>query len=99
MERASLVPTAARDAGGQSSPASNVRLDPNEPVGGPSPSGLSGKAPLSRVARLRGSLQVQGISEQAMEFICASWRKGTEKVYSSAWRRWASWWAMNSGLL
>ena len=91
MERASLVPTAARDADGQSSPASDVQLDPNEPVGGTSPPGLAGKAPLSHVANFRDSLQVQGVSEQAMEFICASWRKGTEKAYSSAWRRWASW--------
>ena len=79
MERASLVPTTARHAGGQSSPASDVQLDSNEPMGGPSPPGLAGKAPLSRVASFRDSLQVQGVSEQACSSYVPLGEKGQRK--------------------
>ena len=37
------------------------------------------------------SLQEQGISEAAANIIYSSWRKITEKSYSSAWNRWSSW--------
>ena len=46
---------------------------------------------LGRVEGVRNSLQKQEISGDAADIICSSWRKSTEKSYSSAWNKWSSW--------
>ena len=47
----------------------------------------------SSVGRLESLWQRIGndISKESFELMSAAWRKGTEKSYSSAWKRWSSW--------
>ena len=40
---------------------------------------------------VRNSLQNQGISQEAEDIIYSSWRKSTEKSYTSVWKKWSSW--------
>ena len=40
----------------------------------------------SRVACIRDSLQVRGICPRATSYLLKSWRPGTEKQYSAAWK-------------
>ena len=86
-----MVSPATRDAGGQASSTTNEQFDIDQPSEGISPPGPAGQASTSHMASIRNSLQVQGVSEQAIKIISASWRRGTEKSYSSAWRKWSSW--------
>lgn len=55
--------------------------------------GTSAKSPVatSRVANIRAHLKHSGISGKAADLIMASWRSGTEKQYSAAWRKWSCW--------
>ncbi|KAK2560645.1 hypothetical protein P5673_016399, partial [Acropora cervicornis] len=43
------------------------------------------------VACIRDNLQVRGISPRAASFLLKSWRPGTEKQYSAAWRCFCCW--------
>ena len=45
----------------------------------------------SRVDHIREHLRSAGVSGESAKLILASWRKGTESQYSSAWRKWDSW--------
>ena len=45
----------------------------------------------NHIVSVQNSLQEQAISEAAANIICSSWRKSTEKSYSSAWNTWSSW--------
>lgn len=56
-----------------------------------STSSARGKSTVSRVDCVRSHLAFSGISGQSADLILASWRKGTERQYSSAWRVWNRW--------
>ena len=45
----------------------------------------------SRVAYIRDNLQVRGISPRAASYVLKSWRPGTEKQYSAAWKCFCCW--------
>ena len=45
----------------------------------------------SPVACIRDNLQVRGISPRAASFVLKSWRPGTEKQYSAAWKCFCCW--------
>ena len=64
-------------------PSESTETNPSPPEGESST--------LDRVAGVRNSLQEQGISQEAADIICSSWRKSTEKSYTSAWNKWSSW--------
>ena len=74
----------------------SANLSPTVQEPAPKPTGenssTTGGEPtaLSCVASVRNSLQKQGISQEAAD-ICSSWRKSTEKSYTSAWNKWSSW--------
>ncbi len=51
---------------------------------------------VSRVDNIRSHLRHAGISGDAASLILASWRKGTEKQYSAAWRVWDRWCSQRS---
>ena len=48
-------------------------------------------APIDRVQGLRLRFQADGISEEAIKLILASWRSKTDANYNSAWRKWQGW--------
>lgn len=56
-----------------------------------SPSTGSQKFPSSRMAAIRQSLSHQKISKGVSSILLASWRKGTQKQYESAWRSFCGW--------
>ena len=45
----------------------------------------------SRLEGLRNHIRNRGLSDEALQIITASWRPGTEKSYSSAWKKWSCW--------
>ena len=45
----------------------------------------------SRVACIRDNLQVRGIYPRAASYVLRSWRPGTEKQYSAAWKCFCCW--------
>lgn len=59
------------------------------PMGGRHTS-TGGHTPTSRLESIR---DFEGISDNAFQLICAAWRKGTEKSYSSAWRCGSNWYS------
>ena len=75
----------------------SANLSPTVQEPAPKPTGenssTTGGEPtaLSCVASVWNSLQKQGISQEAADIICSSWRKSTEKSYTSAWNKWSSW--------
>ena len=86
-----MVPSTPPHEHQQSLPSSPVEGSANEPSGrSASPHG-SGRTHSDRLAGIRQSLESRGISEKAVSLICASWRWGTEKSYSSAWGLWQGW--------
>lgn len=71
--------------------SSAVQTSTSEPSkGDTSPAERESTTP-GRLAGVRNSLQEQGISQAATDIICSSWRKSTEKSYTSAWNKWSSW--------
>ncbi|KAJ8299168.1 hypothetical protein KUTeg_023228, partial [Tegillarca granosa] len=46
---------------------------------------------VNRMSCIRQSLQNTGISKQASEYICSSWKVSTCKQYDLAWNKWSSW--------
>ena len=91
MEEPSMVPSPPPHEHQQSLPTSPVEGSANEPSGRSAPSLGSGRTHPDRLAGVRQSLESRGISEEAVSLICASWRRGTEKSYSSAWGLWQGW--------
>ena len=61
-----------------------------KPIGDNASSTGGESTTLSCVAGVRDSLQKQGISQEAADIICSSWRKSREKSYTSAWNKWSS---------
>ena len=68
-----------------------VERSVTEPIEDNPPSTEGEPSTLGRVEGVRNSLQKQGISGDAADIICSSWRKSTEKSYSSAWNKWSGW--------
>ena len=65
-------------------------LAPNSASGGFSSPSQRCNAP-SRVACIRDNLQVRGISPRSASYVLKSWRPGTEKQYSAAWKCFCCW--------
>ena len=70
---------------------SAVSGNPGSASGRTTSTGSSTPTPASRLDSIVGSLKVKGVSSKSAGLICASWRKGTEQSYSSAWRNWMGW--------
>ena len=51
----------------------------------------TGTSDPSRMAYIRKLLSNEGISGEAANIICSSWRTSTSKSYNSCWNRWVSW--------
>ena len=68
-----------------------VERSVTEPIEDNPPSTEGEPSTLGRMEGVRNSLQKQGISGDAADIICSSWRKSTEKSYSSAWNKWSGW--------
>ena len=71
-------------------PQSKTLLQP-PPIAENSPTTCGELSTSNRVGSVRNSLQKQGISQEAADIICSSWRKSTEKSYTSAWNKWSGW--------
>ena len=86
-----LVPSPSTVSSGRSpappastgSPVRSGRRDP--------PTDLPGHDAVGRVAAIRQRLECVGLSDSAANLILASWRSGTARAYSSAWRMWSRW--------
>ena len=91
MEEPSMVPSPPPHEHQQSLLSSPVEGSANEPSGRTAFPHGSGRTSSDRLAGVRQSLESRGISKKAVSLICASWRRGTEKSYSSAWGLWQGW--------
>ncbi len=90
MANASLVPSTASNAYRHSHPASpaardsgtisQLRLPHNEQ-----------STSTNRLQGLRMRFKAEGIPEEAIDLILASWRTKTEANYEFAWRKWQTW--------
>ena len=58
---------------------------------GPTPLGSEEPTLPGRMETVWSAVQNQGISREAFQIICSSWRRGTEKAYSSTWGKWNRW--------
>ena len=85
VANSTLVSTASPIIGPASYPSASVGGAPNVASEGFSTSSPRCNAP-NGVAYIRDNLQVRGISPRAASFLLVSWRPGTEKQYSAAWR-------------
>ena len=85
----SLVPTIDRlsDRPPTDPPVRQTTAD--ESNGSSSPDDNSGLPASSRISCVRA--QYGEISEEAFKIISSAWRKGTEKSYSSTWKKWVEW--------
>ena len=90
VANSTLVSTASPVFGPASHPSASVGQAPNFASGGFSTPSQRCNAP-SRVACIRDNLQVRGISPRAASCVLKSWRPGTEKQYSAAWKCFCSW--------
>ena len=91
MAKTTLVPSVAGNDDKSTDLPSTVEESPSESTE-TNPSPPEGESStLDRVAGVRNSLQKQGISQEAANIICSSWRKTMEKSYTSAWNKWSSW--------
>ena len=91
MAKTTLVPSVAGNGDRSTDLTSTIEEPPSE-------SSETSLSPLEEessifdgVAGVRNSLQEQGISQEAADIICSSWRKSKEKSYTSAWNKWSSW--------
>ena len=90
VANSTLVPTAPPVIGPASYSSTPMRRAPNSASGGfSSPSQRCNAR--SRVACIRDNLQVRGISPRAASYVLKSWRPGTEKQYSAAWKCFCRW--------
>ena len=61
------------------------------PAGDPHPLVVRNRLYLAAWRLSWSAVQNQGISREAFQIICSSWRRGTEKAYSSTWGKWNRW--------
>ena len=90
MENSSLVPSTASNAYRHSHPASSAARD----IGAVSQLRLPHNEQSTSTNRLQGlrmCFEAEGIPEEAIDLILASWRTKTEANYDSAWRKWQNW--------
>ena len=90
MFHCTLVPSTSTAAGSTTCLSTSMGHTPNFASGGHSTSSQRCNA-LSRVACIRDSLEVRGISPRAADYVLKSWRSGTEKQYSAAWKCFCCW--------
>lgn len=90
MEHTALVPSSIKIVGKRSHPVAKVNSSSKSSSQRQDPSAERNDG-VSRLDHIKRQLDDKGISEQSARLIMASWRKGTEKQYSSAWKRWDSW--------
>ena len=90
VANSTLVPTASPFIGPASYPSASVGRAPNFASEGFSTPSQRSNAP-SHVAYIRDNLQVRGISPRAASYVLKSWRPGTEKQYSAAWKCFCCW--------
>ena len=90
VANSTLVPTASPIIGPASYPSASVGRATNFASGGFSTLSQRCNAP-SRVACIRDNLQVRGISPRVTSYVLKSWRPGTEKQYSAAWKCFCCW--------
>ena len=91
LEGTSVVSTVTRNvSGGSATPPLSPRSSGGSP-GAATSNDTVRTAMSSRVDSLLQQYQSQGVLRQAAELIFSSWRKSTEKSYSSAWSAWNSW--------
>ena len=90
VANSTLVPTAPPIIGPASYSSTPVERAPNSLSGGFSSPSQRCNAP-SRVVCIRDNLQVRGISPRAASYVLKSWRPGTEKQYSAAWKCFCCW--------
>ena len=90
VANSTLVSTASPIIGPASYPSASVGRAPNFASGGFSSSSQRFNTP-SRVACIRDNLQVRGITSRAASYVLKSWRPGTEKQYSVAWKCFCCW--------
>ena len=57
----------------------------------PGTSPLEGQLTPSHMDIIRRSLADRGLSDDAITIISASWASGTDKQYTSAWKKWCRW--------
>ena len=90
VANSTLVPTASPIIGPASYSSTPVGRAPNSASGGFFSPSQRCNAP-SRVVCIRDNLQVRGISPRAASYVLKSWRSGTEKQYSAAWKCFCCW--------
>ena len=66
-------------------------LDPRQSSRGHTPFGSEELTLPGRMETVWSAVQNQGISREAFQIICSSWRRGTEKAYPSIWGKWCYW--------
>ena len=86
-----MVFSVANYAGGLPNPASSVSRAAVEYGSTASPTVTRGEIVPDRMACLRRSYQMQGLSERVAELLIQSWRNNTNSAYNSAWRKWHRW--------
>ena len=86
-----LVPCVTRDVDCETNHPDMGGIPSNRPNGSAASIGDSATTATSRVESFRTKLQEQGFSDKATQIICASWRRGTEKNYNTAWKKWIGW--------
>ena len=86
-----MVSSLATVVGRQSSHFTSECGSPQESPRRASPSDTPGLSQSDHLESLRSRGEFKDISTDAFNLICSAWRRGTEKSYSVAWRKWCAW--------
>ena len=86
-----LVSSLNREPDRPSNTATANPQSPRQSGRGPTPPGSEEPTLPGRMETVWSAVQNQGISREAFQIICSSWRRGTEKAYSSTWGKWSRW--------
>ena len=86
-----MVFSVANYADGLPNPASSVSRAAVEYGSTASPTVARGEIVPDRMACLRQSYQMQGLSERVAELLIQFWRNNTNSTYNSVWRKWHRW--------
>ena len=91
LAKPTLVSSDAGEHSGSSDIAPKLSSDVGESNRASTSSSEEQQSEISRLEGVRRSVQNEGISDEAFQIMCSSWRVSTEKSYSSAWRKWLGW--------
>ena len=91
MENTALVPSTPGDAGGISSPVTNIQVSTEGSIQQGSPLTRKKAVAVSRLESLRQHQATGGISGKASRLLLSGWSKGTNATYQSGWSKWAGW--------